>query len=276
MTVRPDKAILSVAGLSVRVGGALLLDDITFRIAKGEVLCVVGESGAGKSTLLRALQGLVPAICDRFHFAPAGLTLDGTMPGTVGLPKTRWVMQDPLAALNPRQSLGTSIAESAHRQAHGTTQLNELVIQALHDVELEPEFYRRRPGQVSLGQAQRACLARALIAKPELIFFDEPLSALDALVQKKIARRMDDLREETGMTYVVVTHDIGFAQAYADQILVLRNGRMEAYQTRHEFFSAPASDYAQALIEAAHRLGALGSTAPRQPLAAAHTSEAAR
>ena len=96
-----------------------------------------------------------------------------------------------------------------------------------------------------------------MIAEPRLIFFDEPLSALDALVQKKIARRMDILRRETGMAYIVVTHDLGFAATYADQILLLRHGRTEAAQPRAPFFAEPASPYAADLIDAARHLGAL-------------------
>lgn len=221
------------------------------------MLCVIGESGAGKSTLLKALQGLIPGRCQRFEFVPAQIDTKGIMPDGLGLPKSRWVMQDPLAALNPRQTLGKSIAESLHRHRLSASDLEVAVLNALDRVELAPEIYVRLPAQVSLGQAQRACLARALIAEPELVFFDEPLSALDALVQKKIAYRIDVLRRETQMTSIVVTHDIGFASTYADQILVLRHGRVEAYQSRADFFASPSSTYARELIAAAKALGSL-------------------
>lgn len=249
--------ILALGGLSVQVGHNTLLRNVSFTLTRGEILCVIGESGAGKSTLLKALQGLMPATCTSFRFDPAGIDVSGEMPERIGLPRTRWVMQDPLAALNPRQSLGKSIAESLHRHGYSAEDRKAATLDALSQVELKPEFYGRLPSQVSLGQAQRACLARAMIAKPDLIFFDEPLSALDALVQKKIAYRMDVLRRITQATYIVVTHDIGFAESYADQILVLKDGRVEAYQSRDAFFAAPASDYASELIAAASALGAL-------------------
>lgn len=255
--MRPTDTILVLDGLSVQVGQAALLHDVSLSLAKGEVLCIIGESGAGKSTILKALQGLMPATCRRFYFGPAGIDVTGRMPNRVGLPKTRWVMQDPLAALNPRQSLGSSIAESLHRHRLSAEERKDATLNALAQVELGPEFHDRLPAQVSLGQAQRACLARALIAQPDLIFFDEPLSALDALVQKKIAYRMDLLRNETQMTYIVVTHDIGFAESYADQILVLKDGRVAAYQRHDDFFAAPQSRYASELIAAAYALGAL-------------------
>lgn len=255
--MRPSEPIMLLDGLSVRIGNNTLLQNVSFSLSRGEMLCVIGESGAGKSTLLKALQGLMPARCERFLFEPAGIATTGEMPKSIGLPRSRWVMQDPLAALNPRQSLGQSIAESLHRHRPSALESKTAVLEALKRVELDSVFYDRLPGQVSLGQAQRACLARAMIAKPDLIFFDEPLSALDALVQKKIAYRMDVLRRETRVTYVVVTHDIGFAASYADQVLVLKNGRVEAYQPRHAFFANPASDYSWELISAATALGAL-------------------
>lgn len=249
--------ILALDGLCVEIGHTVLLRDVSFSLQRGEVLCVVGESGAGKSTLLKALQGLMPATCKSFRFSPAGIDLKDRMPVGVGLPRTRWLMQDPLAALNPRQSLGKSISESLHRQHLSANEQKIAALQALKDVELDPEFYHRLPRQVSLGQAQRACLARAMIARPDLIFFDEPLSALDALVQKKIAYRMDVLRHETQATYIVVTHDIGFAETYADQVLVLKDGWVEACQSHYDFFTSPASAYARELISAANALGAL-------------------
>ncbi len=252
-----DNPVLTLDGLSVDVGGTSLLSDVSFTLLRGQVLCVIGESGAGKSTLLKALQGLMPATCRGFKFAAAGIDVVNEMPDLVGLPKTRWVMQDPIAALNPYQSLGKSIAESLYRRSLSANELKEATLTALADVELTPNFYNRLPAQVSLGQAQRACLARAMIAKPSLIFFDEPLSALDALVQKKIAYRMDVLRRRTQASYVIVTHDIGFAMSYADQILVLKNGIVEAYQSRDIFFVAPKSAYARDLINAAGALGAL-------------------
>jgi peptide/nickel transport system ATP-binding protein len=253
----PNNPILALESLSVSLGPATLLRDVSFTLERGEMLCIIGESGAGKSTLLKALQGLMPARCKRFFFEPAGIETMGEMPRGVGLPRSRWVMQDPLAALNPRQTLGASIAESLHRRRSDIADMKAAVLTALERVELGPEFYGRLPGQISVGQAQRACLARAMIAEPELIFFDEPLSALDALVQKKIAYRMDVLRRETQMTYVVVTHDIGFAASYADQVLVLKSGQVEVYQRCDAFFDAPGSAYAKDLISAASALGAL-------------------
>lgn len=252
-----NNPLFHLQGLSVHIGGKCLLQDVSFDLQAGEMICIIGESGAGKSTLLKALQGVMPATCKDLAFSSAKIAVSGAIRQHTGLPQTRWVMQDPLAALNPRRTLGNSIAESLYTQKLGAKAQKAAVLEALASVELGPEFYGRLPGQVSLGQAQRACLARALIARPKLIFFDEPLSALDALVQKKIARKMDDLRHRAQTAYIVVTHDLGFASAYADQILVLRDGAVEAHQPRADFFANPQSAYAAELIEAARSLGAL-------------------
>lgn len=249
--------MLQVEGLTVKVGDKVLLNDVSFELEEGRVLCIVGESGAGKSVLLKAIQGLMPATCRSFFFGPENHSSIRGLPVTPGLPHSRWVMQDPLAALNPRLTIGASIAESLHGSSESPDFIKDAVIKALSEVELEPEFYDRRPSQVSLGQAQRACLARALVARPRLIIFDEPLSALDALVQKKIAYRMDYLRQKAEISYLFVTHDMGFAEAYADTILVLKKGEMADYQPKDDFFAAPARPYAAELVAAARSLGAL-------------------
>lgn len=247
--------MLEVENLNVQIGATHLLRDVSFRLDMGKTLCVVGQSGAGKSTLLKALQGLVPATWDRFTCGGAP-----RRPG-VGLPHTRWVMQDPLSALNPRRSLGQSITESLHPHRMPKARQRAAVMAALADVDLGPEFHDRYPRQVSLGQAQRACIARAMVAQPQLIIFDEPLSALDAMVQKTVARQMAQLCRKTGAASLIVTHDMGFAATYADEILVLHQGQIEAYQPRAAFFDAPASPYAASLIDAARRLGALEGVA---------------
>ncbi|MEC8196855.1 MAG: dipeptide/oligopeptide/nickel ABC transporter ATP-binding protein [Pseudomonadota bacterium] len=249
--------MLDVSNLSVSVAGKTLLRDVSFSVGAGEMLCIVGESGAGKSTLLKGLMGMMPCRFDSFQHWPKGRSHRQGDAAVQGLPACRWVMQDPLAALNPKRSLGQSICESLFEQHLPAADQRKAALAALEAVDLSADFYDRLPKEVSLGQAQRACLARALIAEPALIIFDEPLSALDALVQKKIALRMDQLRREKTITYIVVTHDLGFAAAYADHVLLLQNGRMNTLQRREDFFANPATPYANQLVNAAQTLGAL-------------------
>jgi len=255
--------MLSVDCLNIAIAGKTILEDVSFCLRKGETLCVAGESGSGKSSLLKALNGLMPARFEQLTFQPkngSAVTHKGLWQGRPGLKGSRWVMQDPIAALNPKLPLEASIGESVYVQKRSRMDLANAISAALSDVELPLEMATRKPSEVSLGQAQRACLARALIARPDLIFFDEPLSALDAIVQKQIAATMKRIQDRYGITFVIVTHDLGFAAAFADQMLVLRNGKVEAYQPAHAFFEAPASRYCMDLIEAARDLGSLPQT----------------
>lgn len=259
--------MLSVDRLSITISKNTILEEVSFSIPEGATLCIAGESGSGKSSLLKALNGLIPARFEKLSFHPRtcpAITHKGRWQGPPGLQNSRWVMQDPIAALNPRLSLGASIGEGAYSKRLSGPEQDKAVAAALDDVELPHALATRRPTEVSLGQAQRACLARALVAQPDLIFFDEPLSALDAIVQKQIAATMKRIQARYGNTFVIVTHDLGFAAAFADQILVLRNGRMEACQPAKMFFERPASRYCRDLIEAARDLGSL----PQAPLMA--------
>ena len=256
--------MLLVDNLDITLGGKPILEGVSFAVEQGKTLCIAGESGSGKSSLLKAINGLMPARVDKLSFranSDPAVVHEGSWQGKPGLTGSRWVMQDPIAALNPKLTLGASIGESTYRKELSAQEIAKAVSTALADVELTAALAARKPSEVSLGQAQRACLARALIARPALIFFDEPLSALDAIVQKQIAATMKRIQERYRITFVIVTHDLGFAAAFADQMLVLRNGKVEAYQPAASFFNTPASRYCVDLVEAARDLGSLSQAA---------------
>ncbi|MEM7709934.1 MAG: ABC transporter ATP-binding protein, partial [Pseudomonadota bacterium] len=124
-------------------------------------------------------------------------------------------------------------------------------------LELAPDLLDRRPTEISIGQAQRAGILRALISAPPLVLFDEPLSALDAATQKHTARLISDLQAEAGFAALVVTHDLGYAAAHADEIAVLQDGRVQEAGSAGDFFRAPQSAYGRTLRDAAVALGAL-------------------
>lgn len=255
--------MLSVDQLTVTVGDVPLLAGVSFNLQQGKMLCIIGESGSGKTTLLKCLQGLMPLVSGTVHFTPEGAAdTTSIQPGDVflGLPETSWVMQNPLAALNPHQRVGEAISEGLYTLRLPKAQVVQRVDAALEEVELSATLKDRYPHQLSIGQAQRVCLARALISRPKLILFDEPLSALDAVVQKQIGRTIETIRKTHGLTSIFVTHDLGFAEAYGDDILLLKQGCVEAYQPADAFFADPASDYGVELIEAARTLGALSQT----------------
>lgn len=257
--------MLSAQALRVEVAGRRLLGNVSLTLAEGECLCVVGESGSGKTTLLKTLQGLMPFCSGEIVHA---LTQDGVdqhlVPGQsfLGLRDVCWVMQNPIAALNPHQRVGEAIAEGLYRAKFNAAETSKRINQVLLDVGLDGEMHRRRTRQLSLGQAQRVCIARALVANPRVIFFDEPLSALDAVVQKQVAKVIAHIQSRRRLSYLFVTHDLGFAHAYADNILLLRQGVVEAYQPVDEFFNFPSCAYAKELIDAAVVLGTLDLPPP--------------
>lgn len=237
--------MLRVEALTVARGGRRVLDSVDLALAPGRTLAVIGESGAGKSTLIGAILGLLRP--QSGHIAWNGEDLRAINPSLV--------MQEPRAAFNPALSLRRSVMEPVRAQR---LKLPEGRLDRLcTGLELDPDLLDRRPHEVSIGQAQRLGILRALIAKAPLVLFDEPLSALDAVTQKHTANLIAALQREEGFAALVVTHDLGYAAAHADEVVILRDGRIEEAASAETFFRAPQTDYGCALCEAALALGAL-------------------
>lgn len=225
------------------------LDGVSLSNAGGQTLAVVGESGAGKSTLIGAILGLVKTTAGRISWSG--------QPVASGRPAL--VMQEPRSAFNPALRLRRSAMEPL--RAAGLP-LDEARLNRLCDgLEIAPNLLARKPTQVSIGQTQRVGILRALLAAPPLILFDEPLSALDAFTQKRTARLIADLQREEGFAALIVTHDLGYAAAFANDIAVLRAGRIEEISPARAFIEAPQSAYGRTLRDAAFSLGALGRAA---------------
>ncbi|MEM8823569.1 MAG: ATP-binding cassette domain-containing protein, partial [Pseudomonadota bacterium] len=225
--------MLTLDDVSVTRARRTVLAGVTLSLASGRTLAVIGESGAGKSTLIAAVLGLVRPAAGRIAWN--GAPVRDVRPALV--------MQEPRAAFNSVLPLRHSVLEPlAARRAP----IDESRMARLCDgLELDPSLLDRRPGQVSIGQAQRAGILRALMAAPPLVLFDEPLSALDATTQKHTAQLIADLQAEEGFTAMIVTHDLGYAAAHADDIAVLRAGRIEETAPTQSFVAAPQSAYGQ-------------------------------
>lgn len=237
--------MLSVDCVSANRGKALALDDISLSVSAGKSLAVVGESGAGKTTLIATILGLLRP-------SRGTITWNGA---PVSACRPALVMQEPRSAFNPALSLRRSVMEPiiAQRQEPPIERLQRLC----DGLELPPELLDRRPSEVSIGQAQRVGILRALVAAPPLVLFDEPLSALDSVTQKHTARLIADLQAEEGFAALIVTHDLGYAVAHAQEIAVLKSGRIEEIADPQSFVAAPKSAYCKALRDAAIALGAL-------------------
>ncbi|MCR9148146.1 MAG: dipeptide/oligopeptide/nickel ABC transporter ATP-binding protein [Rhodobacteraceae bacterium] len=241
--------MLNVSHLSVNRGSRRVLHDISLSVPAGQTLAVVGESGAGKSTLISAVLGLLRPSSGEVTWN--GAPTQATRPALV--------MQEPRAAFNPALSLRRSVMEPvvAQRIALAQGRLERLC----SGLELPVDLLDRRPGEVSIGQAQRVGILRALIAAPPLVLFDEPLSALDAVTQKHTARLISQLQAEERFAALIVTHDLGYAVAHADQIAVLKAGQIEEIAAAQAFALNPQTAYGRALRDAAIALGALEEAA---------------
>jgi ABC-type dipeptide/oligopeptide/nickel transport system ATPase subunit len=214
--------VIAVERLSIRFGDALAVDDVSFRVGKGESFALVGESGSGKSTILKALAGLVPAFQGQLALAGADI---GRLPAKTLARKVQMVFQDPYGSLHPRRTVDDTLAEAL--AIHGIGGRDSRVLAMLDAVGLARRLRFRLPHQLSGGQRQRVAIARALMLEPEALLLDEPTSALDVSVQAEVLNLLKDLREARGLTYLLVTHDLAIVSFLCERLGVLRAGRLE-------------------------------------------------
>jgi len=249
-------ALSRLLGLKGRVVKAV--DGVTLTLARGEVLGVVGESGSGKTTLGRALLGLAHTSSGSITYTSEkrGRRIVSEMRGTE-LRNLRtdlqMVFQDPHAALNPSMTIEEAVGHPLviHGIAKGA-ELHTLVEQALERVGLSPteRFLTKYPSDLSGGQKQRAVIARAIILNPEVLVADEPVSMLDMSVRAKILQLMLDLKNDLGLTYVYITHDLATAKYFCDRIAIMYLGKVVEIGPTDEIFANPRHPYTKALLAA--------------------------
>ncbi len=240
------------AGLMSRPRRLRAVDSVSFELAAGETLGIVGESGCGKSTLARALLGLVPASAGVVSFLSHPLNHADSRTLRRRRRELQLMFQDPLASLNPRMSIGKIIAEPL--QVHFPDMLRKdretRVRKAMEQVGLSREFLNRYPHEFSGGQCQRIGIARALVLEPRVIICDEPVSALDVSVRAQIINLLLRLREELGLSLVFIAHDLGVVRHISDRVLVMYLGRVVEEAPAAALFARPAHPYTRALIAA--------------------------
>ena len=226
--------------------------DLSLTVGKGETLAIVGESGSGKSTLSRLILGLEAPDAGR-------ITLGGIAVAEV--PQTRRaqvvqpVFQDPYGSLNPRMSVSEIIRRPLDIHGIGTKdERREMVREAMAQTGLGARFTHAYPNQMSGGQRQRVAIARALILKPEIVICDEPTSALDVSIQAQILTLLERLRDELGLTLILITHDLGVVEQMADRVVVMHEGRIVEGAPTHELFADPKDDYTKRLLASVPRI----------------------
>jgi oligopeptide transport system ATP-binding protein len=227
------------------------VDGVTFFLRKGETLGLVGESGCGKSTLARAVLQLYRPTSGSVKLRNEELTtLSGSAMRRARL-AMQMIFQDPYASLDPRMTVGSIVAEPLRnfRLLRGA-ELRDRVATLLDVVGLSPVFVNRYPHEFSGGQRQRIGIARALAIHPEIIFADEPISALDVSIQAQVVNLMMELREKYHLSYLFIAHDLSMVRHISDRVAVMYLGRIVETADYHDIYHSPLHPYTRALLSA--------------------------
>ncbi|MEV5530623.1 ABC transporter ATP-binding protein [Streptomyces prunicolor] len=238
-----QEVVLEATGLRREFGRGkrafAAVDDVSLTIHRGETLGIVGESGSGKTTLGRMLVGLLKP------------TAGEIKPGGGVRPDVQMVFQDPVSSLNPRRSVGESIADPLRaRGERDEGRIRERVRELLERVGLEGAHYDRYPHEFSGGQRQRVGIARALAADPRVIVCDEPVSALDVTTQAQVVALLGELQRELGLALVFVAHDLAVVRQVSDRVAVMRRGRIVEQGPADEVYDSPQDPYTKQLLAA--------------------------
>ncbi|MFN2233024.1 MAG: ABC transporter ATP-binding protein [Anaerolineales bacterium] len=234
-----------------QVGAVQAVDGVTFNIYEGETLGLVGESGCGKSTTGRVVLQLLDPTDGTVEFKGRNLTKLSKNELRRERRHMQMIFQDPYASLNPRMTVGNIIGEPLKIQKLGNAaDRKKRVQELLRVVGLNPYFVNRYPHEFSGGQRQRIGVARALATNPDFIVADEPISALDVSVQAQVVNLLGDLRDQLGLTYLFIAHDLSMVRHISDRVAVMYLGRIVELSATEEVYNHPLHPYSQALLSA--------------------------
>ncbi|WP_026692286.1 ABC transporter ATP-binding protein [Peribacillus kribbensis] len=228
------------------------VDDVSFKIHKGETFGIVGESGCGKSTAGRTIMGLYDRTAGEVVFNNQDIHALKDKEKFSFHRKMQMIFQDPYASLNPRSTVMEIISEpmEVHKLYRSKKDRQKRVYQLLEDVGLNRDHANRYPHEFSGGQRQRIGIARALALDPEFIIADEPISALDVSVQAQVVNLLMRLQKEKGLTYLFIAHDLSMVKQISDRIAVMYLGNMVELTTSSQLYKSPLHPYTQALLSA--------------------------
>ncbi|MFI0347920.1 MAG: ABC transporter ATP-binding protein [Chthoniobacterales bacterium] len=243
-------------GIFRRQHGAIrAVDDVSFSIKPRTTVGLVGESGSGKTTIGRAIVRLINPTSGKIFYRGEEISTKSDSEFHPFRKKIQMIFQDPHGSLNPRITIGKSIAEALeiHFPAMSRSLREERVAQLLSKVNLLPEMMRRYPHEFSGGQRQRIGIARALAVEPELLICDEPVSALDVSVQAQIINLLQDLQEELDLSMLFIGHDLAVVKHISQTVLVLHHGKLVESGPADRVLQYPENDYTKALLAAVPR-----------------------
>jgi peptide/nickel transport system ATP-binding protein len=242
--------VLEIEAVTASYGGPdNVLEEIDLTIRRGRTVALVGESGSGKSTLARVITGLLPPLHGRVIFKGEELSAALKSRKRDNLRRLQMIYQMPDTALNPRQKIRKIIGRPLAFYFHYTRKQQEKrILELLDQIELPAEYIDRYPTELSGGEKQRICIARALAAEPDLIICDEVTSALDQLVAEGILKLLLRLQRQLQVSYLFITHDLATVKAISDEIVVMLNGRIVEKGPKQEILKPPHHEYTDLLL----------------------------
>ena len=247
-----EKYYYSKAGLFKPKTAVEAVNDVSFHVFEGETVGLVGESGCGKSTLGKTLLLLEKATAGQVIYRGKDITKLSTSEVRLLRKEIQLIFQDPYSSLNPRLSIGEALVEPMKVHGIGSSKKDrkEKALQLLARVGLDASFMSRYPHELSGGQRQRVGIARTIAMEPKLVICDESVSALDISVQAQVLNLLNELKEDFGFTYIFISHDLAVVKYMADQLLVMKDGKIEEMGDADEIYANPTKEYTKKLIDA--------------------------
>ncbi len=240
--------LLQIQGLTLRFGGLLANNDVTFDIYPGEIVGLIGPNGAGKTTLSRLLLSLTPASGGSVSVGAINLVKASRRETRSARSRFAVVFQDPASNLNPRQTVEHTIMRPLLIRGMDKDEARKRAREALDKVQMAQTYLSAYPHQLSGGQQQRIAIARALVMEPDVMILDEPTSALDISVQAQVLNLLLDLQAELKLTYLIITHDLNVIRYVSDRIAVMYMGRLVEIGQTKEVLENPSHPYTDILI----------------------------